>query len=100
MAGPKRKTSGFEDRRRSAESRIARLNRAGMADEEDHTLEGPGSEERLARLQQKFRSTGVGGRARPFASGKPGRGRLGMAIWLAVWAACVGLAAAVFFATR
>ncbi|HEX6866493.1 MAG TPA: hypothetical protein VF122_04605 [Caulobacteraceae bacterium] len=99
MAGPKRRTSGFEDRRRSAESRIARLNRADMADD-DPVLEGPGSEARLNRLRDKFRSTGVGGRARRAASGKPDRGKLGMAIWLTVWATCVGLAAAVFLATR
>jgi hypothetical protein len=99
MAGPRRKSASFEDRRRNAEARIARLNREDMAEGEP-TLEGPGSEERLKRLKTKFRSTGVG--ARPMRIGLPApgrsRGRLGLILWLTVWATCIGLAAAFLLA--
>lgn len=99
MAGPRRRSGSFEDRRRNAEDRIARLNREDMADDEP-TLDGPGSEERLKRLRNKFRSTGVGGR--PMRVGRPApgrsRGRLGLILWLTVWASCIGLAAAFLFA--
>jgi len=99
MPGPRSKSRSFEDRRRSAEDRIARLNREDMAGD-GPTLEGPGSEERLQRLRNRFRATGVGGGRMRVGLPAPGRdrGRLGLILWLTVWASCIGLAAAFLFA--
>ena len=56
---------GFDDRRKAGEQRIAERN----AEDLGPTLEGPGSEARLQRLQHKFRSVGGGaGRRDPGAS--------------------------------
>lgn len=55
---------GFDDRRKAGEQRIAERN----ADDMGHTLEGPGSEARLQRLQSKFRSVGGAGRRDPSAT--------------------------------
>ena len=47
---------GFDDRRKAGEQRIADRNAEDLAP----TLDGPGSEERLERLQRRFKSAGSG----------------------------------------
>ena len=78
---------GFWDRYRAGQGRVARLNRSNMA---ARTLEGRGSEERLARVRSKFRKV-VGAPPRRAAD----RAKLGIGLWLIAWATFVGIAAAV-----
>ena len=76
VAGKLMSEEGFDDRRRAGEQRIAERN----AEELGQTLEGPGSEARLERLQSKFKSSSSGSR-------EPGASTLlliGLAVFLTV----------------
>jgi hypothetical protein len=67
---------GFEDRQKAGEQRIAERNVSEM----DYSLEGPGSEERLDRLRNRFKAAGPGRK-------EPGMASLiliGLAIFLTI----------------
>lgn len=100
---------GFRQRFQDAQARVARLNRSDIGVQ---TLEGPGSEERLERIQQRFEGVSLrrtrgpnpsGGQQRPVYASFGSRSRvdktaLGLGLWLIAWATCVGIAASIVLA--
>lgn len=80
----------FRQRFEEAQGRVSRLNRADMG---ERRLEGPGSEERLAKIQRKFESVSQR-RLRRSAD----KGTLGLGLWLIAWATCVGIATSIVLA--
>lgn len=77
----------FRQRFEDARGRVARLNRGEMG---SHQLEGPGSEQRLAKVRAGFKAVSMPRSRRPID-----KARVGMALWLIVWATCVGIVAAI-----